>query len=571
MAVRIQIRRGTAAQWTAANPNLAAGEVGYETDTGRLKVGNGADQWTVLGYYDEQVADEVVASGAVAAAIADEQTVIDAAAAAVDANPTIASLTPATDKVVMGTSTGPVSRRLGFIDVNWFGATSYPDGADYAGGTAYADMVDSSTAINDALAAGKSFNLSVQASGRFRVDSTIAIKSNVDFTNATFVCNDTALTVVRVGSNVAGDWHPYRYLDVRLGAVIQAAKTGTGWSGTSIGIEAANLNRAMLSFRRITGFVTGFRCTAYGTAGFSYNTVTMGHLDNNKVNQQLLTTGTDALGSWVNENLFLGGSCSHDSGEGSAAPGTRHILLTSTGVAQINNNVWVRTSFESPLNPPIVEYTVESIAGRDNRWLQCWWEANPGAKVWWNELGAAQFSQHNTIDGGYASNTIQFTVSANSAGNRVVNSPDSIVQGYGSAGIYKMRNVSGATLPIITFFGREIMNAAATEWNVQFGPSYLRSKPTASANPWFQIQMADGQMSWGGGSAAVDTQLNRGAADRLTMGAGDAFRTGAIDALPAASSAYRGYMYRVEGGAGVADALYICEKNAADAYVWRAI
>ena len=50
MAVEIQYRRGTAAQWTAANPVLAIGEPGYETDTGKFKVGNGVDTWSALVY-----------------------------------------------------------------------------------------------------------------------------------------------------------------------------------------------------------------------------------------------------------------------------------------------------------------------------------------------------------------------------------------------------------------------------------------------------------------------------------------------------------------------------------------
>jgi hypothetical protein len=48
--VIIQFRRGTAAEWTAANTTLAAGEVGFETDTGRFKVGNGSSSWTALDY-----------------------------------------------------------------------------------------------------------------------------------------------------------------------------------------------------------------------------------------------------------------------------------------------------------------------------------------------------------------------------------------------------------------------------------------------------------------------------------------------------------------------------------------
>ena len=47
----MQQRRGTAAQWTAANPVLAAGEIGFETDTSKFKMGNGSSTWTALTYF----------------------------------------------------------------------------------------------------------------------------------------------------------------------------------------------------------------------------------------------------------------------------------------------------------------------------------------------------------------------------------------------------------------------------------------------------------------------------------------------------------------------------------------
>ena len=50
MAVQIQLRRGTAAAWTAANPTLANGEIGIESDTNLFKVGNGLTAWTNLSY-----------------------------------------------------------------------------------------------------------------------------------------------------------------------------------------------------------------------------------------------------------------------------------------------------------------------------------------------------------------------------------------------------------------------------------------------------------------------------------------------------------------------------------------
>lgn len=48
----IQFRRGTAAAWTAADNVLAAGEPGYETDTGLFKIGDGLTHWTSLSYYN---------------------------------------------------------------------------------------------------------------------------------------------------------------------------------------------------------------------------------------------------------------------------------------------------------------------------------------------------------------------------------------------------------------------------------------------------------------------------------------------------------------------------------------
>ena len=50
MPVRLIQRNGTAAQWTTANPILAEGEMGVETNTGQFKIGNGALAWNALPY-----------------------------------------------------------------------------------------------------------------------------------------------------------------------------------------------------------------------------------------------------------------------------------------------------------------------------------------------------------------------------------------------------------------------------------------------------------------------------------------------------------------------------------------
>ena len=64
MATRMQQRRGTAAQWTSSNNNngpiLNAGEIGWESDTNKFKIGDGVSAWTALTYFVD--ATDVIAS-----------------------------------------------------------------------------------------------------------------------------------------------------------------------------------------------------------------------------------------------------------------------------------------------------------------------------------------------------------------------------------------------------------------------------------------------------------------------------------------------------------------------------
>ena len=50
MATTIKFRRDTAINWNNVNPILAPGEPGLETDTAKIKYGNGTDRWRTLGY-----------------------------------------------------------------------------------------------------------------------------------------------------------------------------------------------------------------------------------------------------------------------------------------------------------------------------------------------------------------------------------------------------------------------------------------------------------------------------------------------------------------------------------------
>lgn len=50
MAIQIQLRRDTSAQWSANNPVLLDAEIGVDTDTGKFKIGDGSTAWSSLPY-----------------------------------------------------------------------------------------------------------------------------------------------------------------------------------------------------------------------------------------------------------------------------------------------------------------------------------------------------------------------------------------------------------------------------------------------------------------------------------------------------------------------------------------
>lgn len=50
MSSQIQVRRGTATEWSNSNPILAQGEIGFEIDTNKIKIGDGLTNWDSLSY-----------------------------------------------------------------------------------------------------------------------------------------------------------------------------------------------------------------------------------------------------------------------------------------------------------------------------------------------------------------------------------------------------------------------------------------------------------------------------------------------------------------------------------------
>lgn len=57
---RILLRRDTSSNWTSGNAVLASGEIGYETNTGKFKIGNGSTAWTSLTYSGTDISTAVL-------------------------------------------------------------------------------------------------------------------------------------------------------------------------------------------------------------------------------------------------------------------------------------------------------------------------------------------------------------------------------------------------------------------------------------------------------------------------------------------------------------------------------
>lgn len=83
---QILLRRGTSAEWAAANPVLASGEFGYDTTSKRAKVGDGAAAWTALPWITMGAGD-VTRLEAAAAALEGATAPTDAAMTTIQANP----------------------------------------------------------------------------------------------------------------------------------------------------------------------------------------------------------------------------------------------------------------------------------------------------------------------------------------------------------------------------------------------------------------------------------------------------------------------------------------------------
>jgi len=171
MADIIQLRRDTAANWTTNDPTLADGEQGLETDTTKIKYGNGTDNWNALAYLTVEASS--LAWGAITGTLAD-QTDLDTELDAKQDNLTLNAKT--------GSYTVVIADAGKYIRVN----------------AASANNVTVNTGLN-ALATGTQINVRQAGSGQ----TTIVASGTTINTAETLKLNKqhSTCTLIKVGTS----------------------------------------------------------------------------------------------------------------------------------------------------------------------------------------------------------------------------------------------------------------------------------------------------------------------------------------------------------------------------------
>jgi hypothetical protein len=216
MATRMQQRRGTAEQWTTANPTLAAGEIGFETDTNKFKMGNGSSAWSALQYFANTAGLEALLNDGAPAAL----NTLNEIAAAINDDPAFFT-TIATN---LSTHAADTTSIHGIADTSLLETISGAQAkANTAASEAYTAIVNHSNDITNVHGVDD-FSLLITTSGATTIANN-AVSSHSEETENIHGIEDTSLLAT------------LEYVDdaVSNASVNQSTLAGVGidWNGTT--------------------------------------------------------------------------------------------------------------------------------------------------------------------------------------------------------------------------------------------------------------------------------------------------------------------------------------------------
>ncbi|HNX38577.1 MAG TPA: glycosyl hydrolase family 28-related protein [Candidatus Cloacimonadota bacterium] len=363
-------------------------------------------------------------------------------------------------------------------------------GADATG------VADATTAIQAACDAAYTNSGKVVGAGTFLISDSIVIRSHADFTGATFNIDNENTSAVCFNDASAN----LQEKTVIFPRVIQThAHTNGTWTGKHTGVRIINATACQFYIPYVRYFKTGILLTTYGTNGTAYNQFFIGVVVGCQIDLKL---SPRTKYGWVNENTFNGGWLACYTADGTGVAGTRAILIDTTSINQINNNLFLKMSLEGNL----WQYNVD-CAGTYNIFLQCRWESST-PKVKYTQISAANYAYRNMVIGGFSSSDIEYTEGADCVYNNYIQDNRMFMEG---STPYLGSNIISDNSPVFSAVNSSFNkgDAYSTLYGFAAGYNYTRFKAAADAYPRLQVANGTGVMSWGSGAAAIDADIHR--------------------------------------------------------------
>lgn len=362
---------------------------------------------------------------------------------------------------------------------------------------------DATVEIQNTIDSALALDVLAYGCGNFTISAKVVFKGHADFSGATFHAPGTLPIAVEASTGGVADTDN-GYLankNIKFPAVLNTTKPALGWVEQGIGVRVVNAYSCNLQFANVRNYGIGAQFAAFGLPGPNkgkgavYNTVTLGHAENNKINIDFSCNDQ----GWTNEILLIGGRLSHYSDEGINVPGTRHIRLNGGG-STVNNVVFIKPSIEGD----VAEYHVEN-AGSFNEIYNARWEAAT-PKVLYTGSSINQGAK-NRIIGGYGVDDIKFTYTGITGGynSRIGYNVEDRSVSYG----LRFQNGSSSTLPIFTFFnaGTAPETAPPASWMAHLGALYYKGKTPADTYERIRIENATGGVFFGDGTSAPTKRI----------------------------------------------------------------
>ena len=359
--------------------------------------------------------------------------------------------------------------------------------------------VDIKNAFDRAVFAADYLNKKLFAFGSFYTVSELFLYCNSDLSCATIEYDKNSGTCLTIANTNLGTLSRKQIFAPRIINLKKANADNWGIT-TATGIKTVNLNACDLYIPYILNFAIGLHEYAVADKGNCYSTITLGQLQNNKVNSLFSTDGSNA---WVNENKHLGGRLGYASSEGIGVSGTRQIKFEACKNV-VNNNLFIGTSLEGD----VPEYTVEN-SGTYNSLIFCRWESTAPRILYKKDTKAgtltntASQATRNMVQGGYQVDLIQ-VIREGSGGaflnRRLGSNTDS--QSMSSSVGNRLQNTSSNASPVVSIFNStaDLDNAPTSEYTLQLASQLIQGKLSTDAFARIKLDFTNGRIYLGNGT-----------------------------------------------------------------------